>query len=203
MYEIAGYLGAAVGAGFAFLQGRKTLMTGSVDGVSVFSWVATACSSALWINYGMAVRSLPQLLANLPWLPMLLILGRAFARHGKIPTTAAWLLPSMLLVAGYPLVAALPWVVLPLGVLIGQLTLLPQLAATIRSESIDGVSLGAWAAITLGSMCWVIYGVGTDKTPVTVTAALALGGNLANVIALTVKTRRAAVLHAGDSAHGR
>jgi len=202
VYEIAGYVGAVIGAGFALLQGRRTLRTDSVEGISVFAWVATACNSALWLNYGLAERSLAQIAANAPWLPMLLILGRALSRHGKIPRYVARFLPPALVVAGYPLVNGQPGIVLVLGVLLGQMTTLVQLVATLQSPSAKGVSLGAWSAITVGSANWVVHGLGTGKTPITVTAALGLIGNIANVAALLVKKRRSVVLHADGSAHG-
>jgi uncharacterized protein with PQ loop repeat len=191
VFELLGYLGAVIGAGFAVLQTRKTLRAGTVEGVSKLSWVAMTLSAALWLNYGVQIRSLPQVFANLPWFPMVWVLGWGFSREEVIRRSTAILAPMLALTLTWVMLAAEPNAITWLGLLFGQLIGIPQLLATYRSTDPEGVSGAAWAAGAVGSLCWVLHGIGTGKPPVAITAAVSLLVGAANAVLLRHKIRKA------------
>lgn len=190
MFELYGYTGAVIGAISALLQLRHTLRGGKVDGMSRLTWFAMVLSAALWVNYGIGVNSAPQVLANLPWLAMTWVVGRALCGAGRIPRGLVTLTHVGAVGLFALVLEAEPGSVTILGMMIAQAVAVPQLLATWRSDNVDGVSVGAWVAAACGGVCWMAYGIGTDQPPVTVNAALALTMNGLNALLLLAKNRR-------------
>lgn len=68
------------------------------------------------------------------------------------------------------------WILI-LGLAAGTLTAfagLPQLIKSIKSKSTTDLSLGMFAAITLGVFLWMIYGIMTLDTPLVLANGITL-----------------------------
>ena len=60
------------------------------------------------------------------------------------------------------------------------LSFVPQAVLTVRTRNVAGISLGMYAAFTVGVALWLVYGLVLEQWPIVVANALTLA--LASVI---------------------
>lgn len=153
------------------LQTVRTLRAGTTAGVSRLSWMVMGANSGFWLCYGVKTHSVQQIIGNAPWLVMVLIVGHYLAEEHRVSRVlgAAW--PVLMLLAGTTAMMVSEMLMAPIGVVFNVLIGVPQLREIKRAGSAAGVSVWAWLAVSLGSACWLVYGIGMADVPVILAAA--------------------------------
>ena len=83
--------------------------------------------------------------------------------------------------------APMPWTTLAetvgyLAAVLTTLSFVPQALHTFRTRDVSGISLGMYAAFTLGVAMWLLYGVLTAAWPVVLANAITLALALAILV---------------------
>jgi uncharacterized protein with PQ loop repeat len=186
---LVGFTGGAIGAFYGVAQSMRTIKTRSTAGVSRLSWLISATASGLWMVYGALERSGPQILANTPWFVSCALIGYFMARESVLPKFIGYLLPWGMLVVGLVLLTAERSALAIIGPAFGVGMTVPQMVAARRATSVEGVSAPAWVTSVLSGVLWVIYGVGSNDIPITVSSATATTLNVF-VLALVLQAQR-------------
>lgn len=186
--DLLGYVGAAVGVSVTVPQTLAVLRARSGAGVSADTWSISTASSAVWLAYGLAISSPPQVPGNvLGTLGAALLVGALVRCRAVRPgrPVAVVALVALAAVAGYLLdgPAALGW----LGTALSVGMRLPQLAVTVRGHAGEALAPLSWVLSGVSGVCWTAYGLATQDPPVVATSAFAV---VAAAVIVTTSTRR-------------
>jgi uncharacterized protein with PQ loop repeat len=158
--------------GFVWPQALRLARTRKLDGVSPWSWTASAILFAVWATFALRTHYWALLLANASCLvASLLILA--------VGTSAGWSWRWTALAGSGILIAVAIAVLSPLLLAIvmtasGAVLRLPQLVSLLRSASAAGVSPATWWLGGLTSGSWLVVSLHRTSTPVVVASGTAL-----------------------------
>ena len=189
--DVIAYLSASISGIFGLLQIERTVRTRTTEGVSKLSWAAMGTNAGFWIAYGLRTDSPQQLVGNVPWLVMTLVVGWFLAKDHRLSRSVGLGWPVSMLLLGVAVMSVNTVVLGPLSIGRGLLVTIPQLRAAQRSEHAVGVSGWAWAASSTAGIGWIVYGLASNDVPVIIAGIPGFALNTAVTVVAMMRHRRA------------
>ncbi len=182
---------SVLGAGMAYPQARKLVVTRRVDGVSP-AWAGiSVASNAWWLIYGVFAGVVALIPVSIVSIVLYLAICAALVRDiGRRALVAMVISGGLLALAPIPFLLAGGW---PLaGVAVGLcygVQLLPAVVAAYRTRALAGISAGTWVIAWVEAALWAVY------ASVVLDPALAIGGTVGILMSTAILVRLAVTGH--------
>src|SRR3954467_12959720 len=192
----SGYLGSALGVAMVVPQILRTIGNRRLPGVSALSWALTALACTSWLLYGIRTGEIPQIPGNVLLVSgavAVVLVSGGGALVPLVPSRTSPLVRALGLawcaaLAGVLALVAPPAVLGAVGVLLGLVSGLPQLARSMRRRAgVSAVSPLTWALRVASQASWLSYGLMLRDLTVALSATFLLTNALLVLLIETVR----------------
>ncbi len=156
------------------------------QGVSLTTWILSAFVAEIWAGYGLIFHVPAEIYANLPFWAVASYVVVAVARSQGSTRRATILYVATVGLAVLATLAGLTpagrAALATLADASAVVIYLPQLAVTLRTSDLTGVSVLSWALALVTSLAWALYGALIHQPPVALPSIVMVPSALAILV---------------------